>query len=73
MNSPIRGFLTGFRVQVQMQGNLTGFRVQVSDTLKPHGRPFPGTPDRHPAEGSRQRRATGVLYFSSFRCEVFAG
>ncbi len=29
MNSPIRGFLTSFRVQVQIQGNLTGFRVQV--------------------------------------------
>ncbi len=29
MKSPIRGFLTSFRVQVQIQGNLTGSRVQV--------------------------------------------
>jgi hypothetical protein len=30
MNSPLRGFLAGFRVQVQIQGYLTGSRV--SDT-----------------------------------------
>jgi hypothetical protein len=29
MNSPIRGFLTSFRVQVRNQGNLTSLRVQV--------------------------------------------
>jgi hypothetical protein len=29
MNSPIRGFLTSFRVQAQFQGDPTGFRVQV--------------------------------------------
>jgi hypothetical protein len=40
-------------------GNFPRFRVQVSDTLKPHGRPFPGTPDCHQGAGCRQRRATG--------------
>jgi hypothetical protein len=40
MSSPIRGFLTSFRFQVQIQGNLTGFRVQVPPRTQIHVR-FP--------------------------------
>ena len=36
MNSPIRGFLTSFRVQAQIQGNLTDFRVQVPSRTHIH-------------------------------------
>jgi hypothetical protein len=62
MNFPIRGFLTSFRVQAQIQGNLTDFRVQVpSDTLNPHDFWFPGMRDRHPGAGCRLCRATGGL------------
>jgi hypothetical protein len=38
------------------------FGAVASDTLKPHGRPIPGTPGRYPGAGCRQRRATGVLF-----------
>jgi len=37
MNSPFRGFLTSFRVQVQIQGNLTGVGVQVPPRTQIHG------------------------------------
>ena len=46
-----------------------GFLVQlVSDTLNPHNRRFPGTPNCHPGAGCRQRRATGGLSFFSPLC-----
>ena len=70
MNSPIRGFLTSFRVQAQIQGNLTAVGVQVSDTLKPHERPFTGMLDRHPSSASG-RGECSLLAFprrSSFPC-----
>src|SRR5690349_20311709 len=40
-----------------IRGNLTGFRVQVpSDTLNPHERPFTGMLDRHPCLASGRGR-----------------
>ena len=41
MKSPIRGFLTSFRVQARIQGDLTGFRVQVPPRTPMH------VPDLH--------------------------
>jgi hypothetical protein len=32
----------------------------LSDTVKPHIRPFPGMTDHHPRAGFRQRQAIGV-------------
>ena len=59
MRSPIRGFLTSFRVQVLNQGYLTGFRVQVpSDTSKPCSRLYAGRPECRPGVCCRQGSVT---------------
>jgi hypothetical protein len=82
MNSPIRGFLTSFRVQVCNQGNPTCFGFKSSDTLNPHERPFTwqgsDEGDEVSGRGWAARNADGTLgghvYFhlgddSAFRAE----
>src|SRR2546421_9797934 len=44
-----------------IRGDLTGFRVQVSETLNPHSLLFAGMQDRHPGPARGRGRALWLL------------